>query len=203
MKNRIGLLFLAFILISTVASAERVFNARMTISKDDSVTVSSFEVLEGKASSFPEYPDANYLIKIVSFDGRTLFEAPMKIDFVVHPFPEGEIELNETERSFRLPFFADAKRIEMYHDGRLIHSLNIADYLCNNNSICDANENADNCPSDCRQTTTTTVPQQGSSNILMLVVGITLLVIGIVTLYILIRRRNESREAEILRKRRL
>ena len=196
MKNRMGLLLLAFILISTVASAEKVFSARMTIGKDDSVTISSFEVLDGKASSFPEYPDANYLIKIVSFDGRTLFEAPMKIDFVVHPFPEGEIELNETERSFRLPFFTDAKRIEMYHDGRLIHSLNVADYLCNKNSRCEENENTENCPTDCKKSDQ---PKQESNNFL-LILGIILLVIGIVALYVLIRRRNASKEAGILRK---
>jgi hypothetical protein len=59
------------------------------------------------------------------------------------------INLSFVEKYLRLPYFAEAARIELYHSDKLIFKYKID--LCNKNSICEIekHENYLSCPEDC------------------------------------------------------
>lgn len=50
---------------------------------------------------------------------------------------------------FPFPYFGSEERIRMSQNGRVIFDEWASKYLCNNNSICDTNEDYYGCPSDC------------------------------------------------------
>ena len=186
----------------SVYAQEKIFSFDVIIYKDDRVELIDFQISDGKVTDFPKYDDANYFIRILSFEGEILFEGSMKITYIAHPFPppgeeEREVELNETEKFLRMPYFANAKTIELYHDDKLIYSLDVAQYICDNDGTCDENESNQNCPSDCKQQEAQPESKDGGLN-RMLIVGIVLIIVGIIVIYLIIRKNNARREQEII-----
>ncbi len=204
MKYKI-ILCVALISSLAIAQSDKVFVLFMNIHNDDRVEFINFEVISGTPNIEP-LESGTHPIKIISFDNKVVFESALQINFKTFretidengTMSGEEVELESVEKYLRLPYFADAKSIELYHGDNLIYTLNVADYLCNKNNVCEENENAQNCPSDCR--TTTTIPPGGKDNTVLLIAGILLIILGIVIAYFLLKRRSESRESGILRK---
>ena len=150
-----SLLLLYILSVSSLASAQpnNIFALSADIHSNDTLTLKEFKIIVGTPNIYSG-GSGNYTIKMLSFDDKPLFEANFDIGFVT--FVEGldeqgnmygeEIIIPTVYKFLRLPYFRDSKTIEFYHGNKQIFKLNLADYLCNKNSVCDRYENNLNCP---------------------------------------------------------
>jgi hypothetical protein len=149
------------ILISSIAFAQAndVFVLYIDVYNDGAVDLKDFKVISGTQNVYAGQ-DGNYPIKIVSFDDKVLFQSKLQMGFVTYRETiddEGnmkgeEVVIENIEQFLRLPYFKDAKTIELYHEDKLIYSLDVSEHLCNKNSVCEGYENEFNCPTDCVNT---------------------------------------------------
>lgn len=159
MKRKIitlAILFL-FVLLNYVNAKEileSVYYIYLIIYRNDTVTLTNFEVIDGIPTDFPTIPlELNYSILILSIKNEILFKAQLPVSFTAYPMPpEGEphveVELNESIHYLRLPYFENANKIEIYHEDKLIFSYEI----CKVNEVCEEKkgETNFNCPEDCK-----------------------------------------------------
>jgi hypothetical protein len=185
-------LVLAFNLFSQLSFSQepdKVFYFDFTITRNDEVKLLKLEFGTGKISDFAYQSD--YTIKIISIDGKTLFEKPISIVFTAEALPyenetEHVIELNETSKFLRLPFYPTARYIAIYHSGKELFSADLKYYICNKNSVCDLGENEYNCPEDCK------IETRGD----FLWLYISMSIICIIVLTIIFYKKSQSKNKE-------
>jgi hypothetical protein len=89
----------------------------------------------------------------IFWKGETKFDinADLATQMEVWDGPDGggsRIVQLDTSR-YLLPYFGSEERIRMSKNGQIIFDEWASKYLCNNNGICDSNEDYYGCPSDC------------------------------------------------------
>ena len=197
MKFRLTFMFLLFAYLALAQST--VIYINMDVYKNDEVIINDLKLVDGTESNLFG-TEEGFSLKVIDLGGKILFETELPVGFHKQiSTVDGDeiIDTNQTNLRIRLPYFAEAQYVDLYHKGEMIKRISLSDYLCNNNNICEDFENPQNCPSDCRAG-----PRKEDSSV-MLAAGILLIVIGIASLYFLKKRRGEARESEILRKRRV
>jgi len=127
---------------------QTVYQIRAIISRDDSTQLNEITAFNSTLSAFPT-SDTGYSIKVVSNDGRNLFDEFLGVSFTVSLDPVGVIHLNQTTITTKVPYHSNAKSIGIYHSDKKILDIDLSKDFCNNNSICDLGENIYNCPKDC------------------------------------------------------
>lgn len=151
MKHAIIMIML---LSSASLAASESFLLDMNIHKDESVELNEFRVLYEEPYEY--LPEGDYAFRIYS-GSRLLYEARYQVIFSIrgHGVDENgnpttvQGETDYVPVRLKLPFFADAERIELRHNDRLIYVLDVKSYLCNSNGMCDNAEGEDTCPGDC------------------------------------------------------
>jgi hypothetical protein len=147
------ILIFTFLPIVISQSLDKIFVLDIYIYRNDSTAkLVDFKLTEGVPQSFPEPPpEFNYTLTIYSVDNQILFQKPIIVGFLVSIFPEGEKLLDEVFLRLRIPYFENAKRIDIYRNNKKIFSYEI----CYINGVCDSSkgENSVNCPEDCKPKT--------------------------------------------------
>jgi hypothetical protein len=146
-------LFVIVYLLVATAQAEnfqKVYSIGLEINKNDTVTLEYLNLIEGILSDFPT-KDTGYTIKILTPDGKELFSNNLGVAFVIIIDPLGLIPSETTSINVRVPYFLNARFIEIYHLDKRIFQIDLSEQICNNNSICEAErgENRYVCPKDC------------------------------------------------------
>jgi len=135
----LALILLAF---ACTASADQVFIYEVSISKNDSVDLKDFSLIEGKVNT-AQTPAGEYTIKILSAT-KELFTAEIKVSFQTHEdaidkdgkMHQIPVDLAKVDKFLRLPYSKDATKINLYHKDKLIYSLDIPEKLCVRDGKC-------------------------------------------------------------------
>jgi len=128
---------------------QTVYSIDIEIFKNDNVILNSISAANATTSHFPTV-NTDYKIKVLSNDGQELFNNNLGVSFTISLDPVGIIETNSTTINPRVPFYANAKYIEIYHSGKKILNIDLSNQFCNKNSVCDLGENQYNCSEDCK-----------------------------------------------------
>ncbi len=157
-----SILILSFLVLTpTIMAQGEIFSVLFTIFKNNTIILQKLTLEEGLTSHFPT-TDTGYYVEILSDKNEKLFRANLGISFVIHVImfpgetPNMTTELNETLINLRLPYFENAKRIVFYHLSKKILDIDLSDYFCNKNNVCEIKEGENKilCPSDCTGITT-------------------------------------------------
>jgi len=130
-------LLLFFSPLMTVNALDNVFLLYVSVHKNDAVDLNGFELLEGKANVYPSNP-GEYTLKMVSQEEKELLASDLQLSFTAYADKVNEkgemvseqVELQEVEKVLRLPYSKEAEKIELYHEGKVIFSLDIPEMLC-------------------------------------------------------------------------
>ncbi len=109
------------------------------------------------AASPRETSDGEYVAKITSFRGETLYSTSFNVNsnrFYGLPISKGTVQapasLTKIPVSLLLPYFPNAKSITILKTEAALLTINASQFsACNENSVCDVNEGSDTCPTDC------------------------------------------------------
>lgn len=159
------ILFLG-ILMFFGGTPDRVFGDQqsyfLTIDYDkDNYSVQGVELADTGASDFKLQADGKFRFEVVSFNNESLFSSRLylekkicgdSIDPVTQERSGGCKALEKGSLSLSIPYYANGKTINFYNPaGKLVLAVDISDFakLCGD-GICQENENAGTCQSDCR-----------------------------------------------------
>jgi hypothetical protein len=135
----------------------------LTIDYDkDNYSVQGVELTDGGASDFKLQSDGKFRFEVASFSNESLFSSQLYLekricgDTVLDPVTQkvsgGCRMLEKGTLSLSIPYYPNGKSINFYDPaGKLILAVDISDFadLCGD-GICQENENAGTCQSDCR-----------------------------------------------------
>ncbi len=183
--------FLFTIICASALQEIVIFNAN--IYKNDLITVHKINITDGVVN-VEEDGDGEYYI-ILSSEEKEVFKTSFNLEF--RTYADGtsddgkvgkEVELDYINLYLRLPYFSEANSIRLYRNDNLLYESNLPqNEICGNN-ICEQNENADNCYSDC-------LKQNTSLKYVFIISGI---ITGIVIIWFIKHTeiRHEKRSAE-------
>jgi hypothetical protein len=91
-------------------------------------------------------PEGNYTIQILK-DDKILYQKRFNVDFFIFSNPPTQV--NEKILVFSIPFSPEIKSLRIIKNGKILLEENIRKYFCNDNNVCEPNENFYTCPNDC------------------------------------------------------
>lgn len=115
------------------------------------------DILLVKAAPMPSSETGGYTAKIISFKNEILFETAFNVNleaFYSFPLsketPKAAKKLTKTNLDLLLPYYANAKSIQILKDNKLLLEIDLSRFsTCNENKICGGAESVESCPSDC------------------------------------------------------
>lgn len=129
-------------------------------------------VLIEKPSSLSKISDTGeYSLRLISFLGEDLYDNHFDFDleFEIHQIPSSDwfdeqgnqivipvidnelIQLNQTTKFIFVPYFSNAKTVELYKQNRLFLRADISEFaVCNQNKVCEEGESYEICSYDCK-----------------------------------------------------
>jgi len=123
---RINFVIVGLVLIFSLVSAEQIYNLDLDIYKNDTVVLNNFKIASGSVSSFPQVGEEEHTFRIISNEGHQLYSEDFKLNFVTYPFmgPNATgpdvVDINLVRYSWKLPYFEDAWKIQLYHGNKKI-----------------------------------------------------------------------------------
>ena len=202
------LYFLMLLLFSTISVSfgediQKIYVFYAEIYKNNSINLLDFSPNYGEPSTLLDL-ESNYTIKIISIDKKILFEKPLPVFFIAYAQIEeeneiytGEIELNKTTLYLKLPYFENGKWIEIYYLDKLIFSLDISEYICDNDGRCEDFETKYICENDCISLEPYEKEKEKPSfNLFNLLLIILVILIITTAVFLVIKKRREKMEVE-------
>lgn len=115
------------------------------------------DILLIKASPMPVSKTGEYTARIISFKEESLFETAFNVN--LEPFysiplsketAKAPKKLTKTTFDLLMPYFANGRSLQIMRNDELLFETNLSKFsTCNENSVCDAFESVESCPSDC------------------------------------------------------
>jgi len=216
MLNKIILMFLIFVLVAPVSAAEY-YSLDLNYNDGNISLISSPKMKIGGAETF----SGNYVAKIISFENKilntTFFEIPLIYLYDAVDPETGEIIggniaiLNEINVTLNLPYYENAKSIEIYSPNNTkLLTINVSQFAKNlcGDGICQGYENAEKCPADCakellgekeeaKETITQQIAKSVSKNYSYIVIAIAAIVLIIIITRFLKKRQKSQIEPQI------
>ncbi|MFH7861035.1 MAG: hypothetical protein QW602_03495, partial [Candidatus Aenigmatarchaeota archaeon] len=172
MNKKLVIIFSFIFFTFPATKALQVLSIDYTIFKNDTVLVNSVKVFDSKIFIPPSSSD-EYKVVIKDFRNETIYSLNIPVLFYIFDFTGGT-ETNSSFGYLRVEWKNTSKYIDFLHNNRLIHSLDLSDYLCFKNNLCEElsgetfytclsdchcgnevceenlEENYENCPQDCK-----------------------------------------------------
>ncbi|MEK6982457.1 MAG: hypothetical protein AABX38_05990 [Candidatus Micrarchaeota archaeon] len=137
MKNILLILF--FVGLTSLIYSQ-IYDLSLLIYKNDSAKIVDISISDFEPGPFPTSLNNNYHFEIIDTENKIIFNQPFTMRFVVYPDPYEDgtaraqvINLNQTYSFWRLPYFQNAKTIQLYHENKKIWEYNV-EYLSNKTS---------------------------------------------------------------------
>lgn len=136
---------LAFLVLTGLASAERILSIDLDVYMNDYVTVRTLRIEEGYPTKYVRPGD--YELTIEDLTGNKIYSKTLKIDHTIYTDPPRDI--NPAPVSIRATYTPDMKILKLTKNGSQIFSKEIN--ICNGDGKCDTvYESSVGCPDDCR-----------------------------------------------------
>jgi hypothetical protein len=121
------------------------------VSPSNTVTVEKIMLTDGRPTMDQKTTGA-YSIRVLDAGAGISWERQFDLNFdYFGPRVKGvdysNVSYDYQPVTYRIPYSPTMKKLEMYHDGKLIFSNNLD--FCNGNGICDTTETYQTCPGDC------------------------------------------------------
>lgn len=159
MKKEIILIIIFLINLNIVYAQNTSKVYKIDLSCDNGkISLLSLNLTNGYVPDNKNQPEDGYNISIISFSNKVLystkFEFPLRMFFDVFDndtSESGNIQLSKANKTIIIPYFKNGKLIDVKNDSITVLSLDISKYaeICNNNKICESDENSENCSNDC------------------------------------------------------
>ena len=126
-------IFLSLIFLLAFSSAYQVYELHLVIHKNETVNLLGFQVVDGEMSAFPSAGQDNYEFRIVSKNGSVLFNRSFQMNFTAYRFrgPNSTapdvVGLSQVEDYWKLPYFEDGDKIQLFHSGNKIYEYKVAE----------------------------------------------------------------------------
>jgi len=125
--------FVALLLLCSIASAESVYMLDIIIYQNDNVELRSFDIISGSPGPFSDAGgNNNYEFRILSKDKEVLFDQSFHLGYAAYRFrgPNSTspdiVPYDKTENYWRLPYFDDAALIQLFHEGKIIFEYDVS-----------------------------------------------------------------------------
>lgn len=151
-KLGLEILFILVLLSSIgLAQTEKIITIDFQIFKNQTITNFSAEVGKGKVT--PINKEGNYLIELRDKEGNSLYRNKLQIRFLILKFYGPPEKLNKSRIHLRIPYLEKTKEFRIYHKSQLLEKFDLANFICNENLICESNRGESNylCPDECRK----------------------------------------------------
>ncbi|MDO8553738.1 MAG: hypothetical protein Q7S22_02940 [Candidatus Micrarchaeota archaeon] len=134
---RIFLLIMFILSFSILVSAEKTYDLRLIIHKNDTVEFVSIMSIDGTSDPFLDVNRSGYSFRILSKNGAVLESGGFNLGFVSHidtipssniSSEEQFIERDKSKGHWYLPYFKDAKLIQLFHKDKKIWEYDV-EYL--------------------------------------------------------------------------
>lgn len=146
---RLILIFLlAAVIIPFASASELLYSIKLDMSED--IELSEVKLIEGEMPyQLSEYVE-HYEAKLISFKGEEL----QVINFTISDFAYDIDEpVKASVKYLILRYFVNGKSVKLYNpEDREILEIDVSQFSrCNEDEVCDFNENTKSCPSDCTE----------------------------------------------------
>jgi len=188
----IGFVICVYVFILTVVVGQEikqyqpVYSLRMFIFKNETAELKDVHVESGTISYFP-VTNTSYAIKVVSFDDKTLFDTNLGVSFIIIIEPGQIIETDSMVVQARIPVYETAKWIIIQHYDKEILRIDLSEYFCNKNGICDLGENKYICPEDCEQISE--IPEEERGFQFLYIIMLSLVILILIAIFFVRKRR--------------
>ena len=149
----------------------------------DSLTTSSVYFNEEK-----DQPENGYSLKLNSLNNEELFN--LKFEFPLVVFDSNITELDQAETRLIIPYYEEAKIIEIYSsENELLLDINVRNLIENvcGDGICDEQESYESCSIDCSEENNTKI----NKILIYILVSIFLIIILAIIFFLKHRREKE------------
>lgn len=145
-----GIIFLIItaVLLPIASASELLYEIKLDVS--DGIELSEVRLIEGEMPvQLSEYAE-NYEAKTLSFKGEELEIVNFTISDFAYDSPE---PIKASTKYIILRYFVNGRAVKLYDpDGKEILEVDVSQFSrCNEDGICDFNENVKGCPGDCTE----------------------------------------------------
>lgn len=140
--------------VTSLAEENTIFSLDLTVYNNDSVSLNSFGMTEGSPTNFGR---GEYLIKILDRENEVLYQENFSVGFSIEydvingssPPPE---RLDSRGLYLRLPYFYNARKINIYKKNKKIFDFDIPSKLCSDDGACNSFCDGKDIDPDCKST---------------------------------------------------
>jgi hypothetical protein len=111
-------------------TTQDVFGLAFTLHQNDTVTDTRMTITPDEPVDLPRSSEGPYRFTALDADGGTVYFMDADFRFVIASDPDGLTVREQIPITVRIPYSANITRIELSHEGTVIHTFDPAEELC-------------------------------------------------------------------------